>query len=271
MNSKTRSNFFKCIVVLTFIGIFTQGIFPVIIGNYSEIAFREGFSKSSTDEIHVDEYIAQKIIEGGMYLLASKSKLDNTLRMIEASYLHYKNFYTSCMMESPTIENIRAEILCSFSDISQAVSSYQELVNYTHSYDYNPRTIEILSNFKYKEFYNIEMCNGTTLLGNISIYQDLYTNYLATGNIRGLYQEILDRTISLRQELNGLRIILNSTDNIPFLLEQNPKILPKFWTSNLNFGNTHLFGQYISEVFNYICDHYHSNNTPYWSILWSTP
>lgn len=265
MSLKTKPIVIRFIVWVCLIILSSQGMHGVIVGNYSEIAFNPGQIMQSRENIPIDNTLAQYIIEGGVNLLASKSRFDTTLQMIEACYLNRFNDITVCPSPTPQIENIRSNMLCALASIDDSMDSYQSLVSYTRNKDYNKRVLSILAKFKYVTFFSVEICaNGSD--GNQSIYQELYQDYLVPGNIHELYQEILRRIQSLRNQLNQLKNIVDNNDNIPELIDQNTKVLPLFWRTSQDFAAIHLLGQYVSEVFAKIDHYYFYDTAPYWTF-----
>ncbi len=286
----------RAIVLRFFAGIcliclFTVGVFPVFVGNYSEFAFREGRSgrNARTRTMVLTEYnqqVRDYVALAAVHLLQAKTKFNDTLQMLEA-YSEISNINFSeqvlnggeCAPSFPTDQKICENIECAIHHVNDAINIYVLLVNFTdvapsdplYSQLYNTDFITILKSFPTMDFFNF-------YLGNDSGWDEAIcleiASLLADGDVNGIYRRLLSESQELLFRLDCLKGYIqcgqlppNST--ILERMHDEDAIIPQFWSINTKFAWISMFGQHVSEVFYFIKNNYGDIGPGHWHLKYN--
>lgn len=239
-----RTHVLKFCVGLCLLGLMTAAIFPAIMGNWSEIAYRNNLSQNSMLNLIVPwpQYhtvVRYKVAKGAVYFLSAKSLFINVLQMVEAytgdinidEYIptselaEIKNECFSCLPIKPDCERIIKGLTCAINNLSKAIAIYGELCDYTctaqallcdstslyspqcntyNDIEYNPEVQTILARFQYESFFNDQTPPLSQELSDSIKPNIIY--YLSTCNIYGVYAKLKSDSEQLKSQLE---LILN--------------------------------------------------------------
>jgi len=230
MNRSKRRLKFKLAALIIFSAIISVNLFPVIIFNWSGVAYDTNVTDPDTTADTPTTMtprlapMSTIIIEGAGYILKGHSDYLLFLNRIEISELQGTDYSELRSILEKTIANLE-----------QASGTYRELYRRASSTPYNPVVIEKLKAFDY---YGFQREMGLTP----SVFSEV-RGYLSTGNVDGIYYRISTRVDSI---LKRIYIIKGMVENGRFPDMSN------VWRAGQDFSENFLFGQYVAEVFNKI-------------------
>jgi hypothetical protein len=220
ITTKSKSFIFTLFTILILLILDTYS-FPYISLNGS------GGSYSGTDGetiIITDgavNAVENYVIEGAGFFLDGYSNILSLSDTIESSQLRSTNDI-----------DFSKDIDIAISSINSAIGSYELLVKTAESTPYNQIVIKKLLNFDYDKFAKSKSLNQV-------VFSDA-KNYLSTGDITGLYKEILSRHFKILNFLKRARL-QTSTNGIPEI--------ELIWQLNDLASQTLMLGQYVAMVF----------------------
>lgn len=206
----------KTTILKVLLGIFILGLFHMqgiarFIFNHSEIGFEEPGRTG----------IRQYVVEAAGGFLNSHSDFLlflNKIEMEEINGIDYAELQQVIHNAVAHMENARAK--------------YNDLTQLADSTPYDQPTIIGLMNFNYTSFQESKGLNSV-------IFNEVET-YLSSGDVRGLYHQLLADTQSI---LDQLTLIKSDVD---------AEVIPEnsdLWQVNHAYSETLLFGQGAAEIF----------------------
>lgn len=168
--------------------------------------------------------IKQLIIEGSGFFLKSQSDLLLFLNQVELSELNGVDYVKLQKVLNGAIENLL-----------KAQNTYLELKKCAEITEYNQDIIKRLVEFDYSSF---QKDRGL----NIIIFDDV-KGFLSTGDVRGIYNRFYEDVVQLSRQLKKVKLDVDES-RLPSISE--------LWRINEKFSIMLLFGQYVSEVFNFL-------------------
>lgn len=206
----------KTTILKVFLGIFILCFFHMqgiakYIANTSEIVFEEPGSTG----------IRTYVIEAAGGFLNSHSDLLLFLNRIEMEEINGIDF-----------AELQQIINNAVAHMENARAKYNDLTQLADITPYDQPTITKLLNFNYTSFQESKGLNSV-------IFNEVET-YLSSGDVRGLYHQLLAETQSL---LDRLTVIKSAVD--AEVIPENPDL----WQVNQAYSETLLLGQYAAEIF----------------------
>jgi hypothetical protein len=174
-------------------------------------------SAKTTESTSISAYI----IQGAGYFLKGYSDTLLVVNRVEMSDLNGTDFV-----------ELKSLVDIAVTDMQLARDTYVALVNKANNTDYKQEVIDVLLNFDYNSFKLERGLNGT-------IFNDV-RDYLESGDVRGIYSEILNRIDSILADLISMKTVIDGNT-----LPGNDTI----WRLNQKCSEAYLFGQYAAEVF----------------------
>lgn len=208
-NNKNITMKIKSLVFLMMVFLLALPVLPKFIANATEEGYQGGEKG----------LIGKTVMEGAGFFLKSQSDFLMLLNKMELEEVSGINFYE--------LRDITDSILV---NLEQAQTTYTELLQITEKACYNAEMIANLKNFNYLDFRNHT---------NAVIFNEVQ-EYLANGDIRGIYVHLLTVTQNLLAKVNGIQAIL-ANDQLP----ANATL----WAITQIYSETLLFGQYTAEIF----------------------
>lgn len=200
-------------LVLTLV-VFNAKGYTYVKANYSPIGFEPPEGKSNAP-------LEQYVVEGAGYFLNAYSDVLLLLNRVETADVQGIDY--------PGMQEILARAV---SRMEMAKTAYTHLKETADITPYNPMVIETLISFDYDGF-----CEENHLIGSIF---DEVKNYLAGGDIRGIYTQMLSDTENILLLLYSIQKEVDA--------QQMPK-LKDFWKLNQWCSHSLLSGQYVSQIF----------------------
>jgi hypothetical protein len=222
--NKTRCNmgfFFKRFFLMVFLGVLiilacSSNVFSFIVANESDFGFIQDPPERSGDTP-----IRVLVMEAAGSYLVSQSDMLLVLNRIEMSEINGIDYTELQQIVNNAITHMES-----------SRSKYLQLVNAAEITPYEDTVADALKTFSYSSFLKTNRLNE-------EIFEEVIA-FLRTGDIRGIYREILARTDSI---LEKLQLIKNAVGSKVF-----PNIAD-LWEANRLFMNTLYFGQYASQIF----------------------
>jgi hypothetical protein len=189
-----------------------QGI-GVIKGTGSSVAFESNLLKSSS--------VNQFVVEGASYFLKSHSSYLALLQQIEISEIEYIPL---------GILNETADT--AISKMQDTISAYAQLKAWADVTPYNEDVVSSLKLFNYMEFQR-EHNLSPAIFWKVR-------EYLKNGDVRGIYDKMLEDSNSILKSLAGIGVDL-TVGKIPSNIS--------LWSLNQFYLECLMFDQYVSMVF----------------------
>lgn len=207
---------YKTTIFKIFLGIFILCFFHMqgiarMIANTSEIGFEEPGSTG----------IGQYVIEAAGDFLNSQSNFLLFLNKIEMEEINGVNYAELQQVINNTVVHME-----------NAMAKYNDLTQLADNTPYGQPTITQLMNFNYTSF---QESNGLN-----SVIFNKVEAYLISGDVRGLYHQILGDTQSILDQLNVIKSAVDAE-----VIPNNSEL----WQLNQSYSETLLFGQYTAEIF----------------------
>ena len=217
------------IILSVLIGAFLFCAAPVharLHSNSSDSAYEGGDGTSSTGEATLACYntIRELIIKGAEYFFKAHADINRLSEIVEISDIEGADYYTLWWEVNRALDNM-----------NMARYYYQELRYKANKTPYNQEVINKLLDFDYDSFQEEH-----------DLLKDVFSEvkgYLVKGDVRGIY----DRTSAY---FDTIKKILESIKG-----ELYAGKVPSnnyMWKLNQVCAKAHMFGQYVSRVFEYI-------------------
>lgn len=206
----------KIVALKFFVGILILFIFSMnsdakILGNYSETAFKESESTG----------IGPYVIEAAGDFLKSQSDFLLFLNKIEMEEINGIDFAELQLVIHNAVVNMK-----------NARVKYNDLTQLADSTPYDQAAITTLESFNYTSFQESKGLNSV-------IFNEVET-YLSSGDVRGLYHQLLADTQSILDRLTNIKSAVDAQ-----VIPETPGL----WQVNQSYSKTLLFGQYAAEIF----------------------
>lgn len=163
----------------------------------------------------------QLISDGGSHFLKSAGYINQFFSMVESSEL-----------TGPDYMGLQINLNAAISYLEQARATYFQLKNQASETPYNQEVIYRLLNFSYDSF---QQENGL-----FPVIFKKVKDFLATGNVTGIYNELYSYTGYI---IDLLYLLKKDIDSGIF-----PDI-STVWSVNQKYSEVKLFGQYVAMVF----------------------
>ena len=212
---------FKQNAVILLVGIFI--LLFISMNAYSRVVLNwldEPFGYPGENSLSTGS-IGSHIVDGAGYFLKGQSEFLLFLNRVETS---------------PGVEDVNASEMQTIlnravENMEKAKETYAFLKQLAYSTPYNPLVMEKLLAFDYETFRNERGVNNDVFAG--------VKQYLAKGDVRGIFAGMLANTGAILQSLNIVKGQLDAG--------QFPE-LKNLWRLNQSFAETMLLGQYAAEI-----------------------
>ena len=211
MKQNYKTTIFKVFLVIFILCVFQMQGMGRIIMNTSEIAFEEPGSTG----------IRQYVIEAAGDFLNSQSNFLLFLNKIEMEELNGVEYAELQQVINNTVVHME-----------NARTKYKGLTQLANNTPYDQTKNAELMVFNYTSFQENKGLKGV-------IFNDVEA-YLISGDVRGLYQQILGDTQSILDQLNVIKSAVDAE-----VIPNNSDL----WQVNQSYSATLLSGQYAAEVF----------------------
>ncbi len=204
--------FFLGLLALCLFNPFNFNAFSRVILNGTTNVFSTQFESTTNMEVLV--------IEAAGYYLKSHSEYLALLNKIELSDIDGINY-----------PELQAHIQNAVTNMELAKAKYTALVQAAGTAVYDPAIVAQLTAFNYSAFQTSN-----------DLQKDLFDDvksYLETGDVRGVYNELLSGASDVLDRLNFIKTDIDAS--------QLPQ-MPELWRLNQYYAQHHLFGQYAAEV-----------------------
>ncbi|MCP5107290.1 MAG: hypothetical protein GY950_28140 [bacterium] len=208
---QSKSAILKVLVGVCIVVLFSVNAFARLVANGSPKGFVEPERPA----------IEGLVIEGAGYFLKSHSDTLLFLNKVELSDIQGADFTELQLL----IDNAIA-------DMQNAKTKYISLTEIADTAPYDQAFITALLNLDYASFQQNNGLNGV-------IFSETQT-YLSSGDIRGVYHQLLSDTQDI---LDKLALVKTAVD-----AETIPE-MSYIWRLNQAYSDTLFFGQYAAEVF----------------------
>jgi hypothetical protein len=222
MNKKTRIIGVIALMIMSVIFTGNLSVFGRIHGNHTEEAFDESpLDAGTVDSVNADMLIRELIMRGAAHFLKSGADINTLSERIEMTDLEGVDYYGLYNAANNAILNME-----------MTAYYYRQLIAKADITPYNQTVIAELNQFDYRNFRKAKGLSKEVF--------DLVEQYLAAGDVRAAYRRIQDDVNHLLDRLYNIRWMiywgyLPETETI--------------WNLNQDNMNCHLFGQYLSRVF----------------------
>ncbi len=201
--------------------IVTTPVYSRIYINHTECAFGECEEPNGGTSKRSSQTMQALIATGGTHFLQSLSEIDILLSQVETSGA-----------SGVDLEAVLPTVNAAIYEITLAQNAIFDLKTLAADTPYYQPVIEKLLAFDYNNFQQ----SG----GLIATVFTQVEGYLALGNVRGVYSQILSNVNDLRERLVTARQNLDRS-SLPDL--------DSLWELNQKASEYKLFGQYVAEVF----------------------
>lgn len=197
-------------------------VHSMIYVNYSDGAFGDPPSSgSNAEKVTNHTSIAELIVRGAGYFLKSSADINTMSERYEMTEIEAADYYGLYNAADSAVQNLE-----------MALGYYQQLVSTADNTPYKLSTIDRLVAFDYQAF---QTSNGL----NKDMF-GLVEHYLSAGDVRGVYRKIQKDLTDLLKKVKKVRLSVY-WGYLPTTKE--------IWDINQDNLNIHLFGQYITRVF----------------------
>lgn len=215
----------KYLNLKVFVGILTLIIFvsisyPMVIGNWSDCVVQpgcDGTERVSGTGINLSVYVVQS----AGHFLNSYSLWNTFLNRVEMSELNGLDY-----------RELRENLYRAIEEMEKANALYLDISAVAGKTAYVQPVVDCLIAFDYKTFQK-EMNLNAVIFSQVQ-------EFLANGNIRGVYNTMLLNTSIILEQLYEVKEYVD-TDTFPKI--------QGLWQINQEYAEFGLFGQYISQVF----------------------
>lgn len=214
--TKTMSRIIIGVLILI---LFKFNTFSVWYVNGSEGGF-----VGSGDENDTGTTIGDYVVDGAGYFLESYTNILDFMKKVEWSQKQVVSNDELVKLLDTALDNMK-----------QANQTYIGLKQLADTTPYNYAVIDALKSFDYDGFQVEKNLNDGIFTG--------VRNYLAKGDIRGIYGKIIADTEQIVVLLNRVKENVNAGVFPP---------LKETWKLNQSYSQSLLFGQYIAQIFDCI-------------------
>lgn len=204
----------QAIYMIVLVLFFAANAYPRIIANRGHAVFANDAGSGGAIRSHIEAGAGYFLNSGSDYLA-----LLNKIEMADSGGgSDYKDWAQTC---AGAIANME-----------KASATYLNLKQILTNTPYIPEMIERLSAFDYDGYQKKNDLNPR-------VFAEVKA-YLAAGDVRGLFDRMLDTTTKILAALANIKAVVDA-GTIPGL--------PLLWRLNDEFVETLLFGQYAAEIF----------------------
>lgn len=159
------------------------------------------------------------IVEGGSKFLKSYSDLLLLMQKVEVG--------------ENDLEVMNKLIGSAIRDLEDSKTAYSNLCRLAADSPYDIAIIKRLKHFNYQSYFSSETGLNPTVFKHL-------TNFLKKGDVRGIYNEMLQDVSLILEKLKFLEIGINAS-GLPDITQ--------LWKLNQMYSNALLFGQYTAQIF----------------------